>query len=76
MLEIRMTDTMLMIEQLQTKSAFQDDLILTLNDRVSLQEKEIQVLNIQLTHLVKKIKSLELGTQLNDNDDIQPPPHY
>ncbi|PCK10031.1 MAG: hypothetical protein COA42_00040 [Alteromonadaceae bacterium] len=71
-----MTDTMLMIEQLQTKSAFQDDLIMTLNDRVSVQEKEIQVLNIQLAHLVKKMKSLELSSQPDDHDGMQLPPHY
>lgn len=71
-----MSDTQLMIEQLQTKSAFQDDLILTLNDRVSMQEKEIQVLNIQLTHIVKKIKSLELSSQMEDGEGTEPPPHY
>lgn len=65
------------IEDLQTRIAFQEDMIASLSDRVAAQDLEIETLKKQLRHLNKKLTSLAYEMEdNNDPTDEPPPPHY
>ena len=71
-----MSDTDLKIEDLQMRIAFQEDNIDALNSRVVEQQAEIDKLHIQLQHINKKLKALELTSGSEINNDNVLPPHY
>ena len=66
------------IEELQTRLAFQEDLIATLNDQVALQDRDIKTLQAQLREVHQKLKELiyqvEVGGSTMPGDER--PPHY
>ena len=65
------------LTDLETRIAFQEDMIATLDNRVSEQQREIERLQIQLQHLNRKFKTLEEQAMLGDSEaDDAPPPHY
>lgn len=68
-------DTENKIEELQTKVAFQEHTIETLNEAVFEQQKQIHDLQFQLTHIKNKLKQISTS-QLADESEETPPPHY
>jgi len=64
------------IDDLQSRLAFQEDMLHGLNERVAAQEKDIDALRIQLQHLYKKMKSLESSWEQENAGDEKLPPHY
>lgn len=62
------------IEDLQSRLAFQEDLLSSLDTRIAQQEGEIVSLKVQLQHLYSKIKQLDVSG-LDDSPEA-PPPHY
>ncbi len=65
------------IIELETRLAFQDDLIDQLNSIVSQQQKQLDRLEASLNLIAEKLKGADSGgasvaTQLDD----EPPPHY
>ena len=62
------------IEELQTRIAFQEDLIQKLDDALGTQQREIMDLKQQLTLLVSQIRQIEQN--IPDAADDEPPPHY
>lgn len=69
-----MTDTE--FEDLQIRISFQEDMIESLNKRVSEQQTEIDKLYVQLQHLNNKMKQFEASMESAGLGDDQPPPHY
>ncbi|WP_086931057.1 SlyX family protein [Agarilytica rhodophyticola] len=63
------------IHDLQSRISFQEDTLNTLNERVAEQEKTIIMLQKQLQHIYKKMKTLEMAIGDSDQHDV-PPPHY
>ena len=63
------------IEELEIKSAFQEDQLNTLNEIVARQENDIQKLWEASKILNARLKSAELGSESSDQSN-QPPPHY
>lgn len=63
------------IMELQTKIAFQDDLIEQLNQALVAQQKQIHTLEYQMKHVVSKVKSMSVSN-LASEDEETPPPHY
>ncbi len=63
------------INELQTRVAFQEDMLTTLNDQVSKQEQDIELLQKQLQHLYTKMASLANSLDEPGGDEA-PPPHY
>jgi SlyX protein len=61
------------IEDLQTKLAFQEDLIQKLDDALSDQQQQLMEMNRLMTLLVEQLKMS--GSFSTDSDDA-PPPHY
>lgn len=63
------------IEDLQSRIAFQEDMISKLNDTVVEQGMQLMSLQKQLQHVYKKVKNVSF-----DDDDYDPvdekPPHY
>ena len=65
------------VEDLQTRIAFQEDMIAHLNTTVAKQQQEIDILQVQLQHIYKKIKALEGSVDEISNDSGgEVPPHY
>lgn len=66
------------IEDLQTRLAFQEDLIAALNDQVATQDRDIKTLQAQLREVNHKLKELiyqvEVGGTSIASDER--PPHY
>jgi len=60
--------------ELETKLAFQDDLIQTLNHTVSGQQQELLELRRDIEELQEQVRNLapQLGATITD----EPPPHY
>jgi len=63
------------ITELEVKLAFQDDLLEALNHTVAQQQQQIDLLQAQLRQLYQQMKSLQ-PSQLADEADEPPPPHY
>ncbi|MFL0804511.1 MAG: SlyX family protein [Agarilytica sp.] len=63
------------ISELQMRVAFQEDMIASLNEQVSKQEQEIDLLQKQLQHLYTKMASLANSLDEPGGDEA-PPPHY
>ncbi len=62
------------IEEIETKVAFMDDLITTLNDTVFKQQQQIDQLNRKIDIFSKQLQSLKQGINLPEEEP--PPPHY
>jgi len=60
-------------ESLETKIAFQEDLIQKLDDALLDQQKQILDLRIQLRHVSNQVKDMESFTP---DSPEPPPPHY
>ena len=63
------------IEQLQTKVAFQEDTIETLNQALADQQLQIDKLVFQMQHVVDKLKQVQPSNIANASEET-PPPHY
>jgi SlyX protein len=62
------------VVELETRQAFQDDAIQSLNDVVFEQGQVIERLQLQMAELLKRYG--ELAGQFGSEGDEAPPPHY
>jgi SlyX protein len=62
------------IADLESRLAFQDDTIQTLNDVLVGQQRAVERLQLQLAALAKRQE--ELLSQFGSSGDEAPPPHY
>ncbi len=62
------------IADLESRLAFQDDTIQTLNDVLVEQQRAVERLQLQLAALAKRQE--ELLSQYGPSEDEAPPPHY
>ena len=67
-------DTEQRLIEIESRIAYQEDLIQTLNDVVYKQQEKITQLEQQDRKLMERIKSL--GESGDNRHDDQPPPHY
>lgn len=63
------------IEQLQTKIAFQEDTIETLNQALADQQLQIDKLVFQMQHVIDKLTQIQPSNIANASEET-PPPHY
>lgn len=63
------------MDELETRLAFQDDLINTLSDQVAQQELAIRELWEAKQHLNRQLKAVAPSNIRNEEDET-PPPHY
>lgn len=63
------------LNDLETRLAFQDELINTLSDQVSRQELDIRKLWEAKQHLNKQLSDIS-PTNIRAESDEAPPPHY
>lgn len=63
------------IEELQTKVAFQEHTIDSLNEALTEQQYQIEKLQVQLRHVMEKVKGFEPSNIAKLSDET-PPPHY
>lgn len=62
-------------ESLETKIAFQEDLIQKLDDALSDQQQQILDLRVQLQHVSSQVKEMESFAP-DSSEPEPPPPHY
>ncbi|MCY1437483.1 Protein SlyX [compost metagenome] len=62
------------IADLESRLAFQDDTIQTLNDVLVGQQRAVERLQLQLAALARRQE--ELLSQFGSSEDEAPPPHY
>ena len=62
------------VVELETRTAFQDDVISTLNDVVVEQRLAIERLQMQVATLARRQE--EMAGQFGISEDEAPPPHY
>ncbi|MGJ8692004.1 MAG: SlyX family protein [Thalassotalea sp.] len=63
------------LEALESRNAFQDDIIDKLNQELTIHQQEIAELKYQLKLIASRLK--EAGNNEPDSQDIEPPPpHY
>ncbi len=63
------------IETLETRNAFQDDVIEQLNNELSIHQSDIAELKQQVALLANRIKE-NTPDQLGEDEVEPPPPHY
>ena len=63
------------MDELETRLAFQDELINTLSDQVTQQELDIRKLWDAKQHLKKQLSEIA-PSNLKREDEEAPPPHY
>lgn len=63
------------IEALESRNAFQDDVIEQLNNELAIHQQEISELKQQLKLIADRMKN-QSKTQLMRPEDEPPPPHY
>ncbi|WP_286234441.1 SlyX family protein [Thalassotalea sediminis] len=63
------------IESLETRNAFQDDVIEQLSHELTVHQEEIAALKEQMRLLVQRIKNQQ-APNLMQQEDEPPPPHY
>ena len=61
---------------LEMKLSFQDDTIEQLNSAIIEQQKIIEDQRVQLTFLINRIKTMQVGSNMASELDETPPPHY
>ena len=65
------------IEELESRLAFQDDLIEDLNGVVARQDRDLAVLNLRLQELTSKISDIaESEASPGESSGYENPPHY
>jgi len=64
-----------LIEELQTKVAFQEHTIEALNDALSSQQKQLDDLSFKVRHVIDRVKSIEPSNIAKQSEET-PPPHY
>ncbi|MDQ7091601.1 MAG: SlyX family protein [Methylococcales bacterium] len=64
------------IIELEIKVAYQEDLLHSLNDIISDQQKQLYRLENSLTLLHQRQQTLADNMESTSSDDNQPPPHY
>jgi SlyX protein len=69
-------DTAGRVDEMESRLAFQDDLIESLNEVVARQDREILQLTQRLAALEAKIEDLEAAAPGAGNSGHEPPPHY
>jgi SlyX protein len=63
------------VEALESRNAFQDDIIEQLNNELAVHQSEISELKSQLTLIANRVKDNTPGQ--SESQDIEPPPpHY
>ena len=63
------------IEALESRNAFQDDVIEQLNRELAVHQSEISELKAQIKSLATRVKSAS-SAQVGKLEDEPPPPHY
>lgn len=71
-----LTELQQAIENLETRNAFQDDVIEQLNHELSVHQEKIVELTQQVSLLAKRIKNNNNDAEPNMLDVEPPPPHY
>ncbi len=64
----------LRVMELETRLAFQDDTIQTLNDELVEQQRIIERLQLQISALAKRQEDMQSGFGMSEEE--APPPHY
>lgn len=64
------------LDELESRLAFQDDLIESLNEVVARQDREIALLTQRLADLATKFDDLAASAAPADGSGHEPPPHY
>lgn len=64
------------VEELESRQAFQDDLIESLNEVVARQDKEIVLLTKRLQELMERLNDLDSATTGGTPEGHEVPPHY
>lgn len=64
------------IEELETRSAYQEDTIQALNDVVAKQQAQLDKLQRSLETLAERLREAMTGDSFDDARDEPPPPHY
>jgi SlyX protein len=62
------------LNELESRLAFQDDTLNTLNDVLVSQQRQIELLELRLAGLARRHD--ELAGQMESNGPEAPPPHY
>jgi SlyX protein len=62
------------INELESRLAFQDDTIQSLNDVLVTQQRVVERLQLQMAALLKRQE--EAGNQFDTFEEEAPPPHY
>lgn len=68
-------DTDARLEALETKVAYQDQVIEDLNTAITEQWREVDALKRLTASLIEQVKEMELGARLSAGKE-PPPPHY
>ncbi|AUC89985.1 SlyX protein [Alteromonas hispanica] len=74
-LQEQLKDALESIEELQTKVAFQEYTIDSLNDALSSQQKQMDDISFKLRHVVDRVKSIEPSNMAKESEET-PPPHF
>lgn len=66
------------VEELQTRLAYQEDTILTLNDQIARHDAELKILQAQVQELNKKLNdtAFKLESGIGAATSEEQPPHY
>jgi len=64
------------LDELESRLAFQDDLIESLNEVVARQDREIALLTQRLADLASKFEDLAASAAPAAGTGHEPPPHY
>ena len=68
-------DSSVRLDELESRLAFQDDLIESMNEVVARQDREIALLTQRLAKLAEKLEDIAAGAPAAA-DGHEPPPHY
>lgn len=63
------------IEELETKVAFQEHTIETLNDALTSQQKQLDDLSFKMKHVIDRMKTMQTSNIAKQSEET-PPPHY
>ncbi|WP_218310498.1 SlyX family protein [Alteromonas antoniana] len=63
------------IEELETKVAFQEHTIDSLNDALTAQQKQLDDLSFKMKHVIDRVKTMQTSNIAKQSEET-PPPHY